>query len=240
MWWPTPLIPALRKRKQVELYKTEANLGYIKSSSPARTPERPCLKKREKDINIWLYFQSFQSPKFEFRFCTQKFFRNTAIPELQNTWCCVAAQRQGRLGRIALISKWLTKECFHCFSKVRCIILVKEETGEEDAAGQWEYNLCSHWCSNTHSHVFLSIADDGDPLRPYNSSRNPWVMGGGWAMLIQGAFSLFENWLTGYFICWYHLVCPLWSSTEILRWNNVTTSTPQNITHLSCSSRTDF
>ena len=36
MWWHTPLIPALRRQNQVDLYEFKANLVYIVNFRPAR------------------------------------------------------------------------------------------------------------------------------------------------------------------------------------------------------------
>ena len=44
-WWCTPLIPALRKLRQVNLCEIEASLVYKANSSTARATHRePCLK----------------------------------------------------------------------------------------------------------------------------------------------------------------------------------------------------
>ena len=51
-WWHIPLIQALRKPSQVDLYELEASLVYIKSEfqvSQAYT-NKPCHKKRKKSL----------------------------------------------------------------------------------------------------------------------------------------------------------------------------------------------
>jgi hypothetical protein len=46
-WWYTPLIPALRKQRQVDS-EFEASLVYKVSSRTARAIKKPCLKKNKK------------------------------------------------------------------------------------------------------------------------------------------------------------------------------------------------
>ncbi|XP_040604768.1 N-acetylglucosaminyl-phosphatidylinositol de-N-acetylase isoform X2 [Mesocricetus auratus] len=46
-WWLTPLIPTLRRQRQVDLWKFETSLNYQASSRTAsKATEKPCLEKQ--------------------------------------------------------------------------------------------------------------------------------------------------------------------------------------------------
>ena len=48
--WHTPLIPALRRQRQVDVYEFEASLVYRSSSRTARaTQKNPALKKKKEE-----------------------------------------------------------------------------------------------------------------------------------------------------------------------------------------------
>ena len=49
-WWLTPLVPALRRQRQVDLWEFEASLVYKANSKTARTvsQRKPCLKETNK------------------------------------------------------------------------------------------------------------------------------------------------------------------------------------------------
>ena len=46
MWWRTPLIPALGRQRQVDLYEFEASLVYRVIPNSQCYTEKPCLRKQ--------------------------------------------------------------------------------------------------------------------------------------------------------------------------------------------------
>ena len=48
LWWHTPLIPALRRQRQVGLYEFKASLVYRISSRIARATQRTLSQKKKK------------------------------------------------------------------------------------------------------------------------------------------------------------------------------------------------
>ena len=51
-WWHTPLIPALRRKRQADLCEFEASLVYrVSSRTGSKATEKPCLKKQNTKQN---------------------------------------------------------------------------------------------------------------------------------------------------------------------------------------------
>ena len=52
-WWRTPLIPALGRQRQVDLYEFETSLIYRASSrTGTKTTEKPCFEKAKKKKSL--------------------------------------------------------------------------------------------------------------------------------------------------------------------------------------------
>lgn len=47
-WWFTPLMPALRRKRQVELCEFKANLVYIVNSREARVTQKYCVSSNDR------------------------------------------------------------------------------------------------------------------------------------------------------------------------------------------------
>lgn len=50
-WWYTPLVPALGRQKQADIYEFEASLVYRPSSKTAKDTQRTLSWKKKEEIN---------------------------------------------------------------------------------------------------------------------------------------------------------------------------------------------
>jgi len=51
LWWPTPLIPELRRQRQAELCEFKASLVYRVNSRTAKAMQRNPVSKRKKKLS---------------------------------------------------------------------------------------------------------------------------------------------------------------------------------------------